>query len=249
MKRLVIAFFLIPIIGVFSHALTLSEAMNQVRRNIRDTATTPEFQRYTDTSLTDIINTAQREVFNTGIQLVMDTSFAASAGIMFYTQGPNFIAPLKISYVRPGTTVRIELTEKSLAGLYALNQNWENQTGTPIHYYVRQRPITGGSSKEIGLYPAPTLATAGTVYMTYTVTPENLSDNTDVLFNGASWLIMHHKAVVDYATAMVKQVEGKMDEAQSYFSMATAEVARMHERIGEMPNYNPGIVTNSGANR
>lgn len=230
-----------------AQALTLSEIRTQVRRNVRDTATDPDFQRYSDTTLNDTINSAQREVVNAVWMLSTDTTFSAAAGTMFYDQPANFLAPLKITFLKSGSSARIELTEKSMAGLYSLNANWESQTGTPTHYYVRQKP--DATVKQIGIYPAPATGSAGTVYMTYAYIPDDLSADADVPFNGAPWLATYHKVIADYATGLLKQIEGKDAEASGYFNLAAGGINRMKERLGEMPNYNPGMITSGGGNR
>ncbi|TXH50773.1 MAG: hypothetical protein E6Q97_19715 [Desulfurellales bacterium] len=242
--------FLAVFFGLFAHAaaaLTLADIRTQVRRNVRDTSADTNFQRYSDAVLTDTINSAQREVVNAVWMLSTDTTFSAAAGTMFYDQPANFLAPLKVAFQKSGTSTRVELTEKSQAGLYSLNQNWESQTGTPIHYYVRQKP--DASVKQIGLYPAPAATSLGTVYLTYTYTPDDLSADSDEPFNGAPWLRTYHKVIVDYSTGLLKQIEGKDSDATGYFNFAAAGMNRMKERLGEMPNYNPGMVTGSGTNR
>ncbi len=226
-----------------SYGATLSELRTTIRRNVRDTATTSSFQRYADSDLTELVNEAQREVVNAVWVLQTETSYTSTASDMFTDLPSNFLAALKVGYLKTGSTTRTELTEKTLAGLTGMNSNWELQTGTPINYYIRQK--TDNSLKEIGLYPAAVAASTGTVYITYAVMPDALSGDSDVPFNGAAWLVQYHKVLADYVSGRLKQIEGKNDEAQGYFSMAGVGINRLRERMGEMPNYNPGMITGS----
>jgi hypothetical protein len=225
------------------HAATLSELRTSIRRNVRDTSTSASFQRYSDADLTSLLNEAQREVTNAVWMLQTETSYVSVASTMFTNLPSDLLAIIKVGYLRTGATTRMDLPEKTLPGLTAMNPNWESQTGTPTNYYVRQR--TDNTLKQIGLYPAPVAASTGTVYITYAVMPGDLSGASDVPFNGASWLVPYHKALSDYVSGRLKQIEGKNDEATGYFQLAGAEINRMRERLGELPNYTPGMVTGS----
>lgn len=245
-KRWFTLWFLVVCISSIGRTATLSELRTSIRRNVRDTSTSASFQRYSDADLTSLINESQREITNAVWMLQAEYSFTSVASTMFTDLPSDLLSVIKVGYLKTGSTTRMDLTEKTLPGLTAMNPNWENQTGTPTNYYIRQK--LDNTVKQIGLYPAPVSASTGTVYITYAVMPDDLSSSSDVPFNGAAWLIPYHKAISDYVTGRLKQIEGKNDEATGYFQLAGAEINRMKERLGELPNYNPGIVT-SGPNR
>lgn len=245
MKRCILFLATILLLSI-CEAATLSELRTAIRRNVRDTSTSTSFQRYSDSDLTSLVNEAQREITNAVWMLQTETSYTSVASTMFTNLPSDLLAVIKVGYLRAGTTTRIDLPEKTLPGLTAMNPNWESQTGTPTNYYVRQR--TDNNFKQMGLYPAPVAASTGTVYITYAAMPDDLSGASDVPFNGASWLVPYHKALSDYVSGRLKQIEGKNDEATGYFQLAGSEINRMKERLGELPNYTPGMVT-SGSNR
>jgi hypothetical protein len=48
-------------------------------------------------------------------------------------------------------------------------------------------------------------------------------------------------SIVYHATARIKGIENKFDEAQLYMNLYTNSVTIMRDRINAKPNYTPGI--------
>jgi hypothetical protein len=238
MKKLILAIaFLLA--GASAQAMTLSDIETQVRRNIRDTQTSSDLQKYSDSVLDAMINEAQREVSNLTWCVEMSTSRVLAAGTTYYNLPDDFIAARLAVFTRPGAST-IELQERLQGSLVDDFPSYEQgNSGAPTEYLVRQS-TSGGNNLEIAYLPTPTSTSTGTVRVDYYAYPDDLSADSDVPFEGLLHLYPYHYALVAHVSARVKEVEGKLDEAAYWRAQFDRYLQIMQQRLESAPNYNPG---------
>ena len=76
----------------------------------------------------------------------------------------------------------------------------------------------------------------------------DLSADTDVPFENRRNLYPYHAALIYYTVVRLKVTEGKISEASTYQQLYTSTLNSMKGKLGEMPNYTPGIAI-PGVNR
>lgn len=234
----IILFLVCVFVGSGARALTLADIETQVRRNVRDTATTGN--RYTDAILLDWINDAQRDVVSLTWSVKKSTAVTLVAGTTFYSLPNDFLAADMVMFTRTGTST-IQLKEV-LQGSYVDDYPDFERTGkgVPTNYFVRQS-TSGANALEVAYLPVPTSSSTGTVRMDYFCYPDDMANDSDIPFNGALHLVPYHKILVDMVTARIKVIEGRVDEANFYQAAADRGLAVMSERVNHVPNYRPSI--------
>lgn len=226
------------------HALTLAEITTEVRRRLNDNPGSSSRQRYSDSTLYDSVNSVQREVVNATWPSQNTTSYVLTAGVTFYALPDNLIAIAKVEFSDDFNGVT-ELSEVSLKGLYASNSDWRQQSGTPYQYYISEANISSASLSglQISYIPIPTSQSTGTVTIQYFNYVQDLSTTTGNLipFDGKKQLFGYHDILVYGATARIKLLEGRLEEAKAYYGLYGAGVDVMRARINSSPNYTPGM--------
>lgn len=217
-----------------SDAMPLSDLETTVRRAVRDTDSTR--QTYSDDFIDDYLNDAQRAVVTDTWCLQKSTTIALVAATTFYTLPTDLIAIAEIHTVRAGNAITI-LEETSRHKLYQTSAKWEQESGITSEYFVDKGTIT--TSLRLGLHPAPTTSSTGTLVCFYYSQSTDMDSDDDVPLDGYRHLYPYHIALAYHAIARIKARENKMAEADLYFKMYAAEVAAMKDRLGQMPNYYP----------
>jgi hypothetical protein len=230
--------FLLLFAGSHAFALTLSEIRTQVRRNVRDTATDTTLQRYLDATITEYVNEAQREVVNLTWCVEKSTSYVLTAGTTYYDLPSDFLGVQQVTFTDSDSTTFL-LKEISEKVQYQTNADFEmTALGQPTQYFTRMPD--SGTAMEIAYVPIPdTSASTGTVNVQYAYQPADLSGASDVPFDGFLTLYPYHGALVARATASIKQIEGRNDEAAIYFQLFDRYMAQMKDKNGAMPSYLP----------
>lgn len=238
MRKIIIVFGVL-LFWSSAKALTLSEIRTEIRRNMRDTSSTSTLQRYSDALILDYINQGQREVNNLTWAVEKTTEVTVSNGTIYYDMPDDYIATIKVTFLKAGQTKPIELKEESRKSLLNSNVSWETTTGLPNSYYLRQ--ATDDSTMEMAFIPPAATTSIGTATIIYFCQPDALVSDSDVPFNDALWLVPYNNVLVYYVTARLKTIENRTTEAQMYFQLYQATVQVIRDRIGAMPNYNPGM--------
>lgn len=221
--------------------LALSDLETQIRRNIRDTATSSSLQRYSDTVLDAYINEVQRDVVNLTTPLSNRASFTLTARTTYYSCPTDMIVPLAVYYTNQQQQV-YELQEKLETSYRQNNPTYEHQIGPPTIYFIRGSTSTNVTQAQIAFIPVANNTSTGTVTMDYYNIAADLSADSDIPFDGLRVLYPYHDVIVYGVTAKIKLREGDTNGASSYFEMYKDMVNRMGSKLGEAPNYHPSII-------
>ena len=158
--------------------------------------------------------------------------------ILSMDDGENYI---RLNFIR----------EKPQKSLYDKNPQWERNSGSPNSYWISQatHPRNQQSAPlRISYIPIPTNLSTGTVTIWYSYIMSDLSADTDVPFENRRNLYPYHAALIYYTVVRLKVTEGKISEASTYQQLYTSTLNSMKGKLGEMPNYTPGIAI-PGVNR
>lgn len=221
------------------YCLTLSEAKLELRRLIKDTATSSALQRYSDSVLTSYLNQGQRDVVTATWCLETSTGISLSPGTTYYDLPSNIISVKMVTYL-PATNIRRRLNQKSYKAQIESNPEWERQTGPPMSYIVRGSTDTG-LSLEMAFIPIATSASTGTANVDYYKQATEMTSDSDILLDGDYALVSYHNAVIYSAAMNIQIIEGNAQMAQNYSQLFQSMLTAMKSRLGEMPDYNPGL--------
>jgi hypothetical protein len=240
MKRIFIPLSgLLLFVGV-AHGMTLAEIETQIRRNVRDTSTTVSLQRYSDTSIDNLINEGQRVIVNQTWCLDSATGYVLTSGTSQYVLPDDFLA-VKYARFKDQSNNTFILEEKNERSFIITNPTWEKQGGKPVQYFVRSSTSTG-TPDEISYYPIPnTTSSTGTVTIDYYKQATDMTTGTDVPFDGLKSMIPYHYSLVDYVTMRILLLEGNSNEATLYNQMFSTELAVISSKFGSKPNWSPSF--------
>ncbi len=245
LKRIPLCFVVVLICGgAVVHALTLSTIRDQIRRNVRDTASASARQRYSDAILLEFINEAQREVVNLTWLTEATTTYGLTTGTTFYDLPSDFLAVKLVEY-EDTNSATIELKEKTYKRTFQDNPDWDNSITDPLEYFILQDDDT---SLQVGYVGIPSASSTGTVTIRYLNLPSDLAADGDLPFDGKLHLIPYHYSIVYHATARLKLIESKVEEANAYVQLFNISVGLAQDRLGQSPNLFPklrGFTTNA----
>lgn len=228
------------------HALTLSQLKTELRRSLRDNPSDTARQRYSDSTLVDYLNEAQRDVVNTTWLLEKATGYALSPRTTYYTLPSDMLAVHKV-YFTNRSNQTITLKEFSQSGLYDTMPAWELTGGnSPVNYWVSHTTYSSPSNPtglRISYIPIPSAngTSTGTVTVWYYFQATDLATDSDIPFDARRVLYPYHMALVYHACMRLKLIEGKSDEAKDYSALYQSYLAVLKNRLGQMPGYNPGM--------
>ncbi len=224
-----------------SLALTVSDVRSAVRRYVRDTASSTSQRRYSDATLLLYINEAQRDVVNRTWCLQKTSSQSISVGTTYYSLPTDLIAVQEANFRETSTGITRQLTEKSERALYQENPDYERQRGPPQYYFIRNS-TSAAAQLEYGLNPVPSTSTQlGTLLLDYYNQPADLASDSDIPLSSYRYLYPYHDTLIYYAAAQIKIIEGDTEEATALLNLYEARIKLMLDRLGRMPNYNPGF--------
>ncbi len=146
-RKLLIAGLLLLLGAKCALALTLSDVRSQIRRNVRDTASSSTARRYSDATLLVYINEAQRAVMNDTWSLSTVGSVSSVAGTASYSLPAGAIKTWRVTYDS------VALPEVTMHQLDADNPGiWYTDTSaTPTNFY-----FDPSNADSFNLYPIPT---------------------------------------------------------------------------------------------
>lgn len=230
-------------------ALTLSDLKTEIRRNVRDTSTSSTLQRYSDGLIRSFINEAQKDVVNDTWCLQNTTFYVLTAGVTYYALPSDFLAVMQVNYRESTGRIR-GLDEVSKRALFQQNPDWARQAGPPVNYFT-QYSTQAATTLDIVYVPIPTSASTGTAIIDYYSTVTDLSDDSDVAFNGLRHLYPYHHSIIDLVSYRISMIEGDVSAAEVYLKMYAGRVQTMMNRFKNSPNYLPsvGAVGSSGGGR
>jgi hypothetical protein len=221
-----------------AHALTLAEIRTRIRTNIHDTSTSSGLQRYSDATLTQEVNEAQRDVVNQTWCLETSTSITVAVGTTYYNLPTDVLTITQVRF-RDTTGLVTEMSEVGRRKLFQDDPNFENngQSSPPSQYFI-QFSTAGGANLQMGVYSAP--SSTGTLLIDYIQQAADLSADSDIPLDGYRALYVYHYALVYRVSSRIRLREGFSD-ADAYSQLYAAEIASMLNRVGAKPNSNPGF--------
>lgn len=233
-KNIVFA-VLLGILSANAHALTLSDLLTQSRLFLRDTATDPLRQRFSDTQLTYFLNNCQKETNLRTWAVVNSSAITLTPGTTEYSLPSDHIAILRV------TVNQTPIVERTFSFLDDSNYNWISDSGVPVEYYVRvdSSIVTGVSRESIGLHPISTFTALMVVQ--YLAQPPDLVVGGDVPFAGNNRLYPFHHALAFYAAYQGFLCISEMDDALVYYKRYEDEVALMEGTIKTSLTFNPSF--------
>lgn len=239
MKRLTLIFTACLFLFSVSYAETLASLRTQVRRYVKDTGTT--LQRYSDDHIDDLLNEGQRDMVNRSWCIEDVGSITLTASTTYYDLESDVIAIKQVYYTDSGSDVTI-LEERMLRSLRQENPYFENDSGEPTEYFIRQS-TWGANALEMGIRPVPATVSGDTVKYDYFAQAEEMDDDADIPLNGLSHLTSYQHNLSYYAAARLLLIEGSIDRATGYNQLYETGVLILRERIGAAPNYTPSFQT------
>lgn len=238
MNRIIISIILFFSLIPVSLSLTLSDIRSEIRRNLRDTATTSSRQRYSDSILLSYINESQRAVLNHVWLTESTTIYSLIGGTTFYDLPTDYLGIKNVLY-KNSSGQTLELKEKSYKSLIQQNADWDTtDTSDPTQYTVLQTTETAMQISYVGIPPA---SSTGTLTIRYFNQPVDLSSDSDIPFDGKLHLLPYHIALVYHSSARIKILEGKVGEATTYIQLFNGSIETMSNRLGQSPNLQPSL--------
>jgi hypothetical protein len=207
----------------------------QVRRNVRDTDSTR--QRYSDTIVKDLLNEAQKQAVSVTWCLDKSTTITVVNGTSDYSAPSDFLAPIQIVFLSPSGT-RSDLELMTREKVYGLDPDWETTSGSVSGYWYRNNS-TLQTSQIITLYDKPN--STGTLTVQYYNSGTDLSGSSDVPFDGYLHLYTFHPMLVYFATARLKQMESKVEEAEAYLNLYNTMEEALQDRFGRVSIRTAGV--------
>lgn len=238
MKKIFLLLF-VAIAGITpARALTLGDIKVQVRRIVADKSN-PQI-KFTDAELVSYVNEAQREIVNRTWCIGNRTTQLLTAHTTYYDLPTDLIAIAHVDFFDATNHTR-ELTEISEKAERESTPDYERIIGQPMQYFVRDSTGATATTTQIAFLPIPSSTTSvGTATIDYVATAVDLAAATDVPFNGMKILYPYHYSLVYSVTAKLKSIKGDPSAAQD-LAMAQSYIALIIDRLGQMPNYNPGF--------
>ena len=237
MKRIGLILGIVLIFSANASALSLSDIRTLIRRNMRDTASDTARRRYSDAVLLEYVNEAQREVLNLTWLTEATTTYGLTSGTTYYDLPNNYLG-IKIVEYANSSGQNIELKESSFRKVFQTNPDWDKSTSQPTDYFTQQTDDANFQIAYVGIPPA---ASTGTVTIRYLNIPADLSGDSDVPFDSKRHLYPYHYSLVYHASARLKLVEGKTDEATVYLQLFNISIGITQDRLGQSPNLFPKV--------
>lgn len=227
-----------------AEALTLLQLRNEIRRNLRDTSSSSDDQRYSDATLNEYINEAQREVVNIGWLSEKTTEYTLLPRTTYYSLPNDCINVFEVKFKKSGTSQFIVLDPTSFEELRRTMPSWESTPGTPVKYYIdqsTQSQATSSSSLVISYIPIAAALSTGTVVVRYYNMVDDLVNDGDIPFNAKRYYFTYHMMLAYHATMRIKMIEGLVAEATYYQGLFNNAIAIMRDKVGRNPGYYPGF--------
>lgn len=239
MKRFFLTLGLLFLCARAGFSLTLAEARTEVRRLVKDTASSSSLQRYSDTVLLAFLNQSQREVVTASLPLENTTFYVLTSGVTYYSL-PSEVVNVKFVRFKDSAAKARKLQQVSYKATLESNPDYERISGPPFQYLVRASTYSK-TTLDISYLPVPTTSSTGTVTITYYKQATDLVNDSDVLLDGDSVLLPYGEAIVYQVVYKIKLIEGDIQGASTYSGLYQQTLKDMNSRLGELPDYSPGL--------
>lgn len=228
---------LFPILFLVSSAygLTLADLITQSRIFLRDTATDPLRQRFSDSQLTSFINNGQKEMNLRSWAVINSTPISLITGTTEYSLPPDHIVVLRV------TVNNSPIQERTFSFLDDSNTNWIADSGTVTDYYLRtdSSVVSGVTKESIGVHPVSTFT--ATMVVQYLAQPPDLSGGSDIPFAGNNRLYPFHHALAYYTGWRGAMAISNLDEASIYLKEYETMMSLMESITKNRLSFNPSL--------
>lgn len=215
-------------------ALTLSELRTNARVLIQDTGTASARLRFSNSQIDEFLNECQREAVGTVYPIISSYQFELVSQTTYYSLPSNFLAVKRLTWKN-----RV-LTEKSPTNLDQTKE-WETVSGSPLNYFV-----SFASRTKVGIYPYPADSTStGTIKIDYYAQADDLSDTSDVPFNGIREFYPFHHILTYCAASRMAAIDGQGTVAGLFLQIYSQSLARLSSVAMARPSYAPSVTPNN----
>lgn len=223
------SFLLLLFLACQAKAANLSQLIAEARTLSLD-ASSPARQRFSDSTITQFLNEAQREAITQTRCIRNSITFSLVAGTTFYPLPPNYLAMERLLI---GSKY---LQEMSPAALDGRSRGWESASGYPTYYFVNF-----STPNMIGFAPAPGAASdvVDPIKLEYDMQPTDMVNGTDIPFSGLSKMTDYHHALAYFAASIMSSIQNQPNRMTAHMSVYTAMVGAMKNRCLERPNFLP----------
>lgn len=236
-KKILLAVLFAAGLSSFSEAMTVSDILSRARFYLKDQSTSASRQQFTDATLMTYVSDGQREANTFDWLLVQRTSFTLTANTTEYTLPADFVATTRVIYRKGNTNTYLKLDQTSFNQLDADSTGWMGTSaGTPQKYYVY---LT--TSPVIGILPAPTAVSTGTVQVDYVANTIDVTATTDTPFNGFRILAPYHPYLVYYVVCRAYMTLEETEMAGPFCDQWNQGIVVMKSGILKQPDFNPSF--------
>jgi len=203
----------------------------EIRRLIRDTATDPASQKFSDTVLNSRMNEVQEEMCSIAAMLPSRASVNLVASTREYTL-PDYYLAITAVYLKDSSGDYKPLTKATESELSLLDVDWRDDSNTsdrPTYYYLRRSVI--------GLYPMPSVSRTSGLQIDLIRRPDQMDEDTDIPFENNYKYYSAHMGLVYGVCKICKAADGKFDESEvfeSKYGLKIKEILRELSRDNEL---------------
>lgn len=219
-------------------AMTWGEIRTQIRVRIKDTSTSR--QRYTDTQLNSMIESAGRDIATVGRPIINGVTISLVSGTTCYSLIASY--PYKIIEFKRVRFANKSLPETTIEELDSkVGDKWELQGGIPQNYYSQD---TRG--QYVCIYPFPNGITGSTGNMSvyfYQDASSYVSDISDPFGDGNIRFQPYHDLFVWRVCADIFLLEGEGDKANYYQQIYESRLTYLKTNIWGKENYTPAFTS------
>ena len=229
-KKLLFFSVLSVLLTVFIYSICFAMTLDDLRTQLRIIVKDVNSERWTDTQLTDIINIAQQNVMALTWNVCGSTSIVTAIGQREYA------LPLNVYAIQRVTLDNKLITEISIPKLDEDN-NWEDSTteATPTQYYTKRYFTPSETNWIMGFDPIPSSTQTAKIY--FNQIPTDMSDSTDIPFEGEYKLTPYHSILILYSAYWINLIDNKQAEAGIFYNQYIREIGNMEKYINKSPNY------------
>lgn len=220
-----------------SEAMTVSDILSRARVYLKDQASSASRQTFSDATLMTYISDGQREANSYDWLILQRVSITLLANTTEYALPADFMASTRVIYKKSSANTYLKLDQTSFNQLDAESMGWMGlSAGTPTKYYVY---LT--TSPVIGVLPAPSAASTGTIQVDYVANTVDVTATTATPFNGFGIFTPYHPYLVYYVVCRGYQTLEENDLAAPFCDQWTQGIMMMKTGVLKQPDFNPNF--------
>lgn len=230
--------FLLVFLGITNvWSLTVSEMYLEIRRNIKDTSTDINYQKWSNTELLQRINIFQEDIAVKTFCVSTITFITTSGGTREYYYPSDFLALKQVSYLINGSTFYRKIDYRSVSENNLNRPQWENDAtgGNPLTWFDRCDMFG------LDMVPSSTYAGTNKVRLEYYCRPVDLVNDSDIPFNGVISLYPFHQLICWGVSALC--LVNEEDNAATYFEQKySIGLQQLYSILSNIPAHTGGRI-------